>query len=51
MKHQEAGTTTEPAQDQPPPYEAVPQDLEGVQVKGKRFHFSPPESKSDRMWR
>ncbi|KAJ6094223.1 hypothetical protein N7467_003068 [Penicillium canescens] len=32
MKHQETGAAAEPPQDQPPPYEAVPQDLEGIRV-------------------
>jgi hypothetical protein len=41
MKHQEAGIATERPEDQPPPYEAVPQDLEGIRVNGKRLSFSP----------
>ncbi|KAJ5724974.1 uncharacterized protein N7483_006331 [Penicillium malachiteum] len=32
MKHHEASMATEPPQDQPPPYEAVPQHLEGIRV-------------------
>ncbi|KAJ6026609.1 uncharacterized protein N7446_004791 [Penicillium canescens] len=32
MKHQETGAAAEPPQDQPPPYEAVPPDLEGIRV-------------------
>ncbi|KAJ6030987.1 hypothetical protein N7540_001719 [Penicillium herquei] len=32
MKHHEGSMGTEPPQDQPPPYEAVPQDLEGIRV-------------------
>lgn len=38
MKHQEAGAAIELPQDQPPPYEAVPQDFEGIRVSGEKLH-------------
>lgn len=51
MKRHQDSVAAEPISDQPPPYKAVPTDLDGIQVNGESINSKISESRSESAYR